>query len=121
MSLKLAAAMKTLVAIFGVYFLISSISSYRFRPIENTKATCTIGDKTGDCCVWQDVKLFPGQELNHIGHCQRLYCTDYFSLDVLKCPLSSGRYEWRNPDISKPYPECCGEKILVNESIPDFG
>ncbi len=104
--------MKTIGIFFFLCLSISSILAFSQPVIRDTKATCTIGDRTGDCCVWEDVKLFPGDGLNHVGHCRRLYCADNFDIRITPCPFDmEGKFEWINKDKSKPYPECCGEKV----------
>ena len=106
--------MKTLSVICVICFSIAPTLAFDQPIISNTKATCTIGDRTGDCCVWEDVKLFPGQELNHLGKCEELYCEEDFSIIVTPCPFDMyGEYEWIDQDDSKPYPECCGQKTKI--------
>ena len=114
--------MKTFSVIFIISSLIAAISAFSFPIIRDTKATCTIGERTGDCCVSKDVKLFPGEVLNHIGHCQKLYCTEDFDIRVTPCPFDMyGEFEWVNRDDSKPYPECCGQKTKIRgRELPDF-
>lgn len=102
--------MKFLAIIF--IFLITNVLAFSPSLITDTKATCTIGDITGDCCQSNDVELWPGEIFNEPGECRILTCLNNFDISITTCPFDiTGRYKWIHEDKDNVYPECCGRKV----------
>lgn len=93
-------AMKPVQATFLV--LAGAALCYGFSQpvIRDTKAEGCVGLKCGDHCSWEDVKIFPGEDLNQPGQCSKLRCSDDFSIYITPCPfdgewsLWSFRWKW---------------------------
>lgn len=80
--------------------------------ISDTRAACTIGNKTASCCLWDGVQLWPDESLNQPGKCRILMCLNNFDMLITPCPYDiSGRYKWIHEDFDKLFPDCCGTKV----------
>lgn len=95
-----------------IFVLIAACSAFSEQIIRNTKVTGIIDDIAGDYCEWDGSKVFPGSiSIYKRGRCRQLQCSDDFDMIVTSCPFDmTGRYTWVNPNLNKPYPECCGDK-----------
>ena len=105
---------------FAIVFILSTLSvlvSATTQPvIYDTKANCTIDGKTGDCCEWEDIKIWPGELSKRENICQTFWCTADFDIYFSTCPFDIyGRFHYINGDNTKDFPECCGEWVKVNE------
>lgn len=99
---------------YSIFFIALISNALAFSPprISDTKSTCTIGDRTGDCCEWSGVKIWPDESLNQPGECRILSCLSTFDISITPCPFDiTGRYKWIHEDKSKLYPDCCGRKV----------
>ncbi len=57
--------------------------------IPNTRADDCVDGVCGPHCAWDDVKIFPGDNLNQPGKCRMLMCTSDFSIVITPCPFDS--------------------------------
>lgn len=99
--------MKSL-SIFITCVVVTLVASQ--KVIKRTKSSGLIGDIAGDYCEWDGAKVFPGGiAVFQRGRCRKLECTQDFDINITMCSHDvTGRYIWLNPDLNKPYPECCG-------------
>ena len=104
--------MKLLVAIVLVFSLISLIFATDQPIIFHTKDKCTRDDRTGDYCKYEELELWPEETLKKDTECSSFYCTKDFDIYVDFCDFDEeGEHEWINGDVSKPFPQCCGEWV----------
>lgn len=92
--------------------LIAAAVAFFIPIIRNTKTTGTLNGKVGDFCQHENVQLWPNDSLNKPGACGIWTCLENFDIKITTCPFDmTGRYIWMNPDNSKLYPDCCGDKV----------
>lgn len=76
-----------------VCFLFMSLTTVCFgysQPIiKNTRAEGCIDGVCGSICSWEDVKLFPNDNLNQPGKCRLLGCSSDFNIQITPCPFDS--------------------------------
>ncbi|CRL05048.1 CLUMA_CG018082, isoform A [Clunio marinus] len=100
------------VFMFLLFVVIIQISGFSIPTIHDTKETGCVNGRCGDYCVFDDAKVFPGEELNQIGLCRKLYCHTDFTILMSVCSEFDmyDEYDWSEQDNSKPFPKCCGTK-----------
>jgi hypothetical protein len=97
-----------LISVLSFFIIIDHCQGVSQVVIPNTRA------EWAPHCSWDDARIFPGGSLDYQpGRCRNLQCTEDFSIRVTGCPFDmTGLYIWVGEDFSKPYPECCGVKVL---------
>lgn len=70
---------------------------------------CLFTKVKADCLV--DGEMLPPGE--HIRQCQRLTCHDSGAISAVGCATYACKDQigYKEMDLSKPYPECCGGPI----------
>jgi hypothetical protein len=105
--------MKILFFTLIVSFFVADFCSAFSEPfIPNTKAEGCFDGQCGAHCSYDGAKLFPQDNFNQPGKCRLLRCDSQFNIRYAPCPFDmTGRTEWVDKDLSKPYPECCGRQV----------
>ncbi|CRL05049.1 CLUMA_CG018087, isoform A [Clunio marinus] len=93
-----------------LFAIFMQVYGFSIPIIYDTKAEGCVNGTCGAYCALEDAKVFPGEQYNWPGKCQKLYCEPDFSLTFSTCSEFDiyDEYTWVGRDNSKPYPECCG-------------
>ncbi len=72
--------MKTILSVLLILSVLTYISCVSQPVIHGTKTYACVGNRCGDLCEYEGVKVFPGERFANDGKCRKLYCRDNFEL-----------------------------------------
>ncbi|CRL05050.1 CLUMA_CG018069, isoform A [Clunio marinus] len=95
-----------------LFAIFMQVYGFSFPRVYDTKAEGCVNGRCGPHCDVRGVKIFPGEEYNWPGKCQKLYCTDHFTVQFSTCAEFDiyDEYNFVGRDFSKLFPECCGTR-----------
>ncbi|CRL05046.1 CLUMA_CG018489, isoform A [Clunio marinus] len=86
--------------LFGIF---TQVYGFSIPKVYNTKAEGCVNERCGPHCDVNGVKIFPGERFNLEGECERLSCTQDFTVTFSTCRGFDSEWMYFNYLIQRFY------------------